>query len=193
MNEDGYRFPAHKAGARLFDDITFPYSMTPAEIGRMTLLSKVMIGGTNMMGYRKGRNIYAYSATDIMELARLQPRNGRRFIRKMLDLRVMQRIETNSGIQYYINPAYFMAAGHRLSLDLFLLFRDELSQIVPAWVTSYFLRQAKTKRQPENPLSLESAIDIIANQSRLANPLDATIRQSEADTQEYITKRRMLG
>jgi len=166
MNEEGYRFPSHKAGARIFEGITFPVEMTVDEIGRMTLLSKLMIGATNMLGYRRGRNIMAYSILEIGELARLKNWRGRKFVNRMCKMRVMQRIDTNSGAQYYINPAYFMASGHRLSLDLFLLFRDELKQIVPAWVMNDFLRQAGTKRKPENPMSFESAVDIIANISR---------------------------
>ena len=145
LNDEGYRFPSHKAGARLFDDVRFPDTMTPSEIGRMTILSKSMIGKTNMLGYRQGRNIFAYTANEIAQIAGLQERRGQSFISKMCKLRVMQRIVTSSGPSYYINPAYFMAAGHRLSLDLFLLFRTELTPIIPEWVIHDFLRQAKEK------------------------------------------------
>jgi len=63
-------------------------------------------------------------------------------------LHVLQVIDTTSGRQYYINPAYFMPSGKRLSLDLFLLFRNDLKDILPPWVREEFLRQADVKRHP---------------------------------------------
>ncbi len=147
LNEEGYRFPSHKLGARMFADIEFPEAMTDAEIGRMTRLARrYMIPKTNMIGYRQGRTINPYSAREIGELVGLNADSKRKvFVAKMLRLRVLQRIQTNSGPQYYVNPAYFMANGQRLSLDLFLLFRDELTPILPAWVMAEFLRQTPAK------------------------------------------------
>jgi hypothetical protein len=169
MNNEGYRFPSHKAGARLFDDVKFPSEMKPSEIGRMTILSKEMIGSSNLLGYRQGRNIFAYTANEIGELVRLRESKGRSFVARMCRLRLMQRIVTTSGPQYYINPAYFMASGHRLSMDLFLLFRAELTPIIPTWVINDFLRQAKEKQQRDFPMSLDVAIDILENVGRVAS------------------------
>ena len=145
MSEEGYRFPSHKMGARMFSEVKFPIDMSHADIGRMTILSKLMVGKTNMLGYRQGRTILGYTGREIAELVDLQRRQGATFIDKMLRLRVLQKIITNSGYQYYVNPAYFMANGQRLSLDLFLLFRVELTPIVPGWVINEFLAQAHVK------------------------------------------------
>lgn len=145
LNDDGYRFPPHKLGARIFADVDFPVDMTDAEIGKMTRLSKLMIGKTNMLGYRKGRAILAYSPQEIAELVSLKERQGRDFVNKMLRLRVVSKVDVNGTIQYYINPAYFMASGQRLSLDLFLLFKDDIAPMLPKWVLTSFLMQAREK------------------------------------------------
>lgn len=50
------------------------------------------------------------------------------------------------GVGFYINPAYFMANGQRLSLDLFLLFKEDLKAVIPSWVIIEFIRQAKEKQ-----------------------------------------------
>ena len=146
MTDDGYRFPSHKAGARLFADVKFPDCMIDSDIGKMTRLSKLMIAKTNMLGYRDGRNVFAYTIVDLTELVGLSENRCHQFINRMVNLRIMQRIVTTSGPQYYINPAYFMASGQRLSLDLFLLFRAELTPILPEWVIDDFLRQVRTKQ-----------------------------------------------
>lgn len=146
LNDEGYRFPSHKIGARIFSDVKFPNNVTDTEIGKMTRLSKVMIGKTNMLGYRKYRDIIPYTIKEIGEIVGLCEERGRKFVNRMCKLRMMQEITTNSGKQYYINPAYFMASGQRLSLDLFLLFRNELTTILPKWVITSFLMQAQVKK-----------------------------------------------
>ncbi len=146
FTEDGYRFPWHKKGARLFDDVQFPAEMTDADIGKMTRLSKLMISKTNALGYRQGRKIMAYNINELCHLLDMSYKGGWEFIHKMFDLHVMLPIKTSSETIIYINPAYFMANGQRLSLDLFLLFKEELAPIVPAWVMDSFLRQALVKQ-----------------------------------------------
>ena len=61
----------------------------------------------------------------------------------MVRLHVMRKVD---GVGFYINPAYFMANGQRLSLDLFLLFKEDLKPIIPSWVIIEFIRQAKEKQ-----------------------------------------------
>lgn len=146
LNDDGYRFPYNKAGASLFSDVLFPKEMTDAEIGKMTRLSKLMIGKTNMLGYRKNRRIMAYTAQEIANIVGMCDRRGINFVSKMVRLRVIQRVNINGDNQYYINPAYFMACGQRLSLDLFLLFRNELLPLLPKWVINSFIMQAQEKK-----------------------------------------------
>lgn len=147
MNAEGYRMPSHKSGARMFSNVKFPQSMNDSDIGKMARLSKIMIGKTNMLGYRKGRQILPYTAQEIGKLVGLnKDRPARDFVNKMVRIRLMQKIDIDGKSQYYINPAYFMSNGQRLSLDLFLLFRDELTDLVPEWVLLDFLRQAKEKQ-----------------------------------------------
>jgi hypothetical protein len=161
FNDDGYRIPSHKAGARLFEEVMFPKEMSHSDIGKMTILSKVMIKSANMLGYRQGGEILPYTAEGIGSLIGLQRTQGLKFIHRMCRLRVMQKVKTNSGSQYYINPAYFMAAGKRLSLDLYLLFREELTPILPSWVMREFLNQARAKKIPAGKAVLNEAEKIL--------------------------------
>ena len=147
MTDEGYRFPAHKLGARMFGDVDFPEGMTDAEIGKMARLARhYMIASTNMLGYRDRREIKPYTGREIGEIVGLSAASKRKqFVSKMCRFKMLQRIHTNSGYQFYVNPAYFMANGKRLSLDLFLLFRDELTPLLPDEIMDSFLRQARDK------------------------------------------------
>jgi hypothetical protein len=144
LTDEGYRFPAHKAGARMFDAIQFPHEMIDSDIGKMTRLSKMMIGDTNALGYRSGKKIYPYTESGICELVGLSGKRGRQFIQRMERLRMMKKKPMQDGDVYYvINPAYFMAAGKRLTCALFLEFQQELAPLLPGYVLAWFLRQAK--------------------------------------------------
>jgi hypothetical protein len=149
MTEDGYRIPSHKAGARMFSGVLFPSELSDGELGKMSRLARsCMVGKTNMLGYRRNKSIIPYTADEIIELVGLCGGRGRRFLSKMQHIHMMQRVVTDSGPQYYINPIYYMPNGHRLSLDLFLLFRNWTEAILPRWVINDFLRQAQEKVRP---------------------------------------------
>jgi len=148
MNEQGYRFPSHKLGARMFRDVSLPEEMSYTDKGMMSELSRYhMIPAANMLGYRKGVSLVPYTQREIGELVHLKSRSKcSRFTNKMLRLHVMHRIQDSSGIwQHYVNPAFYLANGQRLSISLFLLFQRELTPLLPAWVMYEFLRQSRSK------------------------------------------------
>ena len=144
MNEEGYRFPSHKLGARMFSDIQFPKEITHAEIGKMTVLARSMIAKTNMLGYRNGSNILPYNIEEIgAKVGLYNKRCSKEFVWRMCQLGLMRRVDSVNGSFYYINPAYFMANGQRLSLELFILFQNELKILLPQWAIVHFLNQVR--------------------------------------------------
>lgn len=146
LNEDGYKVPTHKKRAAMFADVRFPAEMTDTEIGKMARLSKLMISTSNMLGYKKGRCILPYTEKHIIDILDLSQYRGKEFIQKMIFIGVMQKtvrkIMTMETEEYYINPAYFFA-GKRISLNLYLLFREHLNAVLPNWVIAEFLNMAK--------------------------------------------------
>lgn len=143
FTEEGYRVPPRKAGVKMFNTIPLPKAMTYNEKGRIGDLAKCMISVTNMLGYRSGGNILPYTAQHIINLVELSSKRGKQFLKKMIDLGVMQtNTRKYAGIEsteYYINPIYFFA-GKRISFNLYLLFREHLDPILPLWVKKEFLR-----------------------------------------------------
>lgn len=143
MNEDGYRIPSHKAGCRFFADKKLPPSVSRQDKGRMYDLSFCLIGEVNLLGYRSGKHIIGYTAQEIGKIVGLNGSHAREFLKRMSDLIVIKKFE----LGYYINPAYFMVSGYRVSLDMFLHFQDELIPILPRWALNSFLQQAKEKNK----------------------------------------------
>lgn len=145
FNEEGYRVPPQKRKASMFADVPFPFGMSDAEIGKMARLSKLMISTSNMLGYRKGKGILPYTEGHLIEVLGMSQYRGTEFIRRMIDLGMMQRVRRVIGSidseELYINPAYFFA-GRRISLNLYLLFREHLDPVLPDWVKAEFLSLA---------------------------------------------------
>jgi len=141
MNDEGYRIPSHKLGARIFAEVQFPENMTDSDIGKMTRLAKMMISKNNMLGYRCKNKILPYTAKEIGDLIGLKKRRSQGFISKMIGLGIMCREDSKDETRYFINPAYFMANGQRLSIDMFIRFQKELVPILPKWVINEFLNQ----------------------------------------------------
>lgn len=142
MNEEGYRFPSHKAGARLFRDVQLPKEINYPDKGRLYDLSQLMVGNSNLIGYKQGNRICGYTAVEICALVSLKGSRGRIFVSKMLKHKVIKKLDAG----FYMNPAYFMSTGQRLSLDLFIHFQDELIPLLPKWVVGEFLAKAQSKK-----------------------------------------------
>jgi len=141
FNEDGYKVPHHKLGAKLFGCVSFPNDMTDNEIGKMTRLARLMIPMSNMLGYKARGCIHPYTEKHIYSAVGLSERRGRPFLKKMIRLGVVQGVkrEEFNHTEYYINPAYFFA-GRRIGFNLYLLFREHLDPILPRWVKAEFMK-----------------------------------------------------
>lgn len=143
MNEEGYRFPSHKAGARLFRDVKMPEGITYQDKGRLYDLSQLMVGNTNLIGYREHGRIKGYSDSEIGGIVSLSGKRTKEFIKRMVQKNILRKLDAG----YYVNPAYFMSTGQRLSLELFIHFQDALTPILPKWAVNHFLAQAKKKKE----------------------------------------------
>ncbi len=146
FNDEGYKVPYHKKGARMFEGVSFPKGMTDAEIGKVTRLARLMIPLSNMLGYRRSGQIHPYTERHIYNVVGLSRKRGKIFLSKMIELGVMQSVARHDKqVEYYINPAYFFA-GRRIDFNLYLLFREHLDLILPAWVRREFNKMVSTFR-----------------------------------------------
>jgi len=141
IEDEGYMIPIHKSGITIISESVFPKAMTDSDIGKMTRLAKMMIAKNNMLGYRGKSKILPYTAEEIGDLVGLKKRRSQGFVSKMIGLGIMCREDSKDETRYFINPAYFMANGQRLSIDMFIRFQKELIPILPKWVINEFLNQ----------------------------------------------------
>jgi hypothetical protein len=135
--EKGYLFWARKNFAKSFIDVEFPAAMTMKERGQMATLAKYMWSNTNMLGYRGSGGVKPYNEERIGNLIGLKAYQAKDFMRNMIGCgmiaKVIVTIEDEKTTQYYINPIYFFGSN-RISLNLYLIFRTQLDEVLPLWV-----------------------------------------------------------
>jgi len=144
--EKGYLFWARKGFAKSFLDIDFPPETTMKERGQMATLAKKIWSNTNMLGYRGNGGIRPYNEKQIGEVIELKEYQAKKFVRKMIDLGIMAKVNVEAGekkeVHFYVNPIYFFSSN-RIPLNLYLIFRNQLDCYLPDWVKAKY---AETKK-----------------------------------------------
>lgn len=167
MTGEGYLIPARKGGSRSFRAAIMPRAVTIADKGALWELATYhTVAGVNLIGHRTRQGFTGYSALQIGELVGFKSRSTRsRFLNKMLRLRVMHKIKDTRGQWlYFLNPAYYIAPGWRLSATLYSFFTAELDPLLPDNIRKEFQRRA-----PEGAMFGDDAIsgveDILSDYS----------------------------
>ncbi len=148
--ERGYLFWARKSFAKSFLDVPFPPELSHAEIGKLAVLAKHIWSNTNMLGYRGNGGIKPCNIAQIGQYIGLREYQARVFVRKMIRLGVMARVEVKTEghfeTQFYINPIYF-CSSNRIPLNLYLIFRSQLDKVLPEWVKIEFAKLDRKVRE----------------------------------------------
>ena len=140
--ERGYNFKYKSLSIKSYLDIPLPKDFTDSEIGKIFRLSRKIYATSNMLGKRSNSYIHPLSQADIIKIFGLKERQGRALLKKIIDLKVIKRIEDKGSFQYYFNPIYFFS-GTYINLNLYLTFQDELNKHLPKDVITKYLDQAE--------------------------------------------------
>ena len=142
FNDDkGYALYAYGNTISSRIGVDFPPGMNKNDIANMVLLSRKLIPNTNMLGYRGHKRNKPMNTVQIGEVIGLQERQAYRFMKKMVSVGMIKRINApimgGHELQYIVNPLYFMN-GKFINDELFTTFNDELTIHLPKWVQDKF-------------------------------------------------------
>ncbi|MCK9325466.1 MAG: hypothetical protein M0P69_08195 [Bacteroidales bacterium] len=133
----GYLFWARKSFAKSFHGVDFPEEMSDMEIGRMARLAKRIWSNTNMLGYRGNGGVRPYTVEMIADILKMSTRQAYRFVEKMIRLGILAKVKVDTRgtveTSLYVNPIYFCSTS-RIPLNLYLIFRKQFDEVLPAWV-----------------------------------------------------------
>jgi hypothetical protein len=139
--ESGYLFWSQRNFVKSFPGVELPEELTDDERGKMDRLSHKVFSNTNMLAYQSRDGVTPYGMKDIQDTLKVGQRQTYRFVDKMLRLGIMARntidCKGERTIQYYLNPMYYFSSN-RLSLNLYLLFKEQLDEVLPKYVIQNF-------------------------------------------------------
>lgn len=139
--EKGYLFWHQTSFVKTFQDVPLPEKITKADIANLFLLSKKIYSNTNMIGHRSNGGIKPLSIEQMAEVIRDTPRHTVTFLNRMIRERVIAKVDVHLGkdviTQYYFNPIYFFS-NNRLSLNLYLLFQQDLDPFLTQYAKQKF-------------------------------------------------------
>lgn len=142
--EKGYLLWSNKKSVRMFEDIELPQTLTNVEIASLYRLSKHLFHNTNMLYYVSNNSVKAMGVDEVGKVIKLKKRQAYNFLKKMVSCRVIMRGDFTLGESfftcYYMNPIYFFNSKW-LSLNLYLLFKEDLDQMLPGWVKEKFVEE----------------------------------------------------
>ncbi len=129
FRDDGYMMYAHGQTISRRTSLKLPEGMTKIDMANLDLLSVHLLPNTNVIGYRTKKGNTPMTIEQMGEVIGVQQRQAYRFIKRMIDMRMMAK----DGEQHVINPLYFLN-GRIITDRLYWLFDEPLNEHLTDWV-----------------------------------------------------------
>lgn len=125
---------------KLFLDKGLPDECTLLDCGKFYRLIRFIVGENQLLGYRSG-GIKPLTVEKMSKLFECSDRQTRRFLKQMKSCKVIKEVSINDVKWYAINPLYALKSKY-LTLTAFIIFQEELINVLPRWVIDNFMREA---------------------------------------------------
>lgn len=141
FDEEGYLFWNRKANVKTFVEIPLPECFTWAERGRINELKHYILRDNQFLVYRSDGVIKPITAKEMCNIFDMSERQCKCLIKKMKLAKIIKEIAMD-GLTYYAFNPIFGFKEKRLSLNVFLFFQEELTEVLPNWVIKKFAESA---------------------------------------------------
>lgn len=140
-DEDGYLWWSRKLSVKTFIDVPLPSCFTWAEKGRINELKYYMLKDNQFLVYRHSNTLKPLDVDAMCKILNMSKRQCSALIRKMKDEKVIKEVSFG-GIKYLAFSPLYGFKGKRLNLTVYLIFQDELINVLPSWVIDKFSQTA---------------------------------------------------
>jgi hypothetical protein len=143
--DEGYVFQSKKPYVKTFFDTPLPKEFTWSEKGKLSQLKFSILSDNQLLVYRGNNNIIKpYGTREFEKMWGVHERQTQNLIKKAKEYKVLKEISID-GIKYFaFNPLYG-TKGKRLTVTAYLIFQNELREVLPGWVIAKFADQAEIK------------------------------------------------
>lgn len=141
FDEDGYLFWVKKASVKSFIENPLPQCFTWAERGRIQELKYYMLRDNQLLVYRSGDAIKPLGISEICRILNMSGRQCKSLVCKMKKYSIIKEVRYGSIKYFAFNPIYGFK-GKRLTLEVYIMFQEELKNVLPKWVVQRFAKEA---------------------------------------------------
>lgn len=140
--EQGYLFWNRKAAIKSFIDVPLPSEFSWSERGRIQELKYYILRENQLLVYRSNSTIRPLGTKEMSKILGMSEKQCRLLISKAKRYNIIKEV-SYAAIKYYaFNPMYGFK-GKRLNLIVYIMFQEELKQVLPQWVISKFIQEVK--------------------------------------------------
>lgn len=140
-DDKGYRFRLTCNQSRVFTDVDYPRELSVSDLGRIMFLQKYIQKDTNILVKRTASGYKALATREVIMIAGLKERQGKSFVKKLVDCGVLGRVDVNmenkKDYHYLFNPIYFHNSKY-LNKYLYQAFKKWLDPYLSKWVKEKF-------------------------------------------------------
>lgn len=142
FNDNGYLFRSNSQSIKSFFDIPLPAELSWSEKGRLMELRHYILRDNQLLVYRSHGMIKPLDIQEISRILQTSERQSKSLLERAAQYGVIREIQFN-GLRYFMYNPIYAFKGKRLSITVYIVFQDELKTLLPPWVVSKFLAQAR--------------------------------------------------
>ena len=154
----GYLLWNQKANVRTFPDVDLPRDISKNDLGCLFLLCRKMLPTANLLVVRMRRGFKPMTLAEMQSVVDLKQTQFKTFMARMTRASMIRKVTIETGgrkeYQYYLNPVYFFS-GKWLSLNLYLIWHDQIDAHLPLWIKDKYQESLKDSKQSAKKLSIK--------------------------------------
>ena len=143
FSDTGYVYRQAESYIKKFTDSCLPEGLSWTDQGKLSRLQTYIVGSSQLLGSRKHSRVHPLTVADMAKIFKCKECWVYKTIREAKTHGVLKEVLIDGVSWYAYNPVYGLR-DKRISLETYLIFQDELKDVLPDWVRRSFLEQAKT-------------------------------------------------
>ena len=138
----GFLYKPRENYVKRFLDSSLPEGLSWVDQGKLARLQIHIIGSSQLIGRRSGGRFVPLGIQDMSKIFRCKERSTYYTIQNAKKFKVLKEVTIAGVCWYAFNPLYGLK-DKRISLETYLIFQEELSDMLPDWVKRNFMQQAE--------------------------------------------------
>lgn len=140
-DEAGFLYKHTENYIKKFNDSALPEGLSWADQGKLSRLQTYIVGDSQLLGYRKFGRLEPITVENMQEIFGCGRRRVYDTLSEAKKYHILKEVIIDGVSWYAYNPIYGLK-DKRISISTYIIFQNELSDVLPDWVIHNFMVQA---------------------------------------------------